>query len=467
MKAYRNIVIAVVLCVSTALLMGCGTSNTVRGGAIGSGGGTVIRHPAGNTGQVSVSLQLFYDELSPYGSWVEYQDYGYVWVPDVDREFSPYGTDGHWVFTDAGWMWVSDYSWGWAPFHYGRWAYDDSYGWLWVPNNEWGPAWVTWRRSEGYYGWAPMGPSISIEVSFGGGNRVPNERWIFVSDRYISSPDINRYYVDRSTNVTIINNSTVINNTYIDNSRHTTYVAGPGRDDVQKVTGTAIRPVAIRENDRPGQTLSNDQLQIYRPRVETRDNNDRKPVPLKLVRLQEVRPVSERKPGNHGRNDNQPAHSNEQSAQPPNANPPEKDKVLEQPAQPPNARPSDRRGRDQQPPVVNPPEKNKVINESAQPSNIRPSDRRGRDQQPPVVNPPEKKKSEEVPIGTQTVNPSDNKGKGQQPRIVNPLDKNIDQQSKTRNNRLPNKKGKVRNSQPEKPHKQEQDSSKSSQRKQN
>jgi outer membrane protein OmpA-like peptidoglycan-associated protein len=53
MKVYSNVVIAVVLCVSIALLMGCGASNAVQGGAIGAGGGAVlgglIGHAAGNT----------------------------------------------------------------------------------------------------------------------------------------------------------------------------------------------------------------------------------------------------------------------------------------------------------------------------------------------------------------------------------------------------------------------------------
>jgi hypothetical protein len=274
-----------------------------------------ITPPKVSAQETVVSFQLFYDQLSPYGMWVDYPNYGYVWIPDVEREFSPYGTDGHWVFTVDGWMWVSDYPWGWAPFHYGRWAYDDSYGWLWVPNNEWGPAWVTWRRSVGYYGWAPMGPGISVEVSFGGGYRVPNERWIFVRDRDISRPDIYRHYVDQSTNVTIINNSTVINNTYTDKSRHTKYVAGPARDDVQRVTGTAIRPVTIRENDKPGQTLRNNQLQIYRPRVQTSNNNDHKPVPSKLVNLKEVKPVSERKLENRQR-DLDPTNNSRKNQQP-------------------------------------------------------------------------------------------------------------------------------------------------------
>ncbi len=428
--------------------------------------------PQEASAQVSVSFQLFYDELSPYGSWVEYQNYGYVWVPDVDREFSPYGTDGHWVFTDNGWAWVSDYSWGWAPFHYGRWAYDDSYGWLWVPHNEWGPAWVSWRRSPGYYGWAPMGPGISVEVSIGGGYRVPNERWIFVSDRDINRPDINRYYVDRSTNVTIIYNSTVINNTYFDNSRNTKYVAGPDRDDVQKVTGAAIRPVTIRENDRPGQTLSNDQLQIYRPRVQTSNTNDRKPAPSKLVNLKEVKPVSERRQGNQRRNENLPAKGKEQSSQPQNAKPPDnkvageqprivippdKNKIVEEPSQPANADPPGNKVAGEQPRIIIPPDKNKMFEElPPQPQDVKPFDKKGRDQQPRVFNSIDTNKNNEQPLGKQAAKPFGKKGKGQQPRIFNPIDtsKNIDQQSKSRDGRSRNKKSKGRDPQPPKSDKQ-------------
>src|SRR5690349_17963187 len=49
--------------------------------------------------ETTVSFQLFYDQMAPYGSWVEYQNYGYVWIPDADRDFSPYCTSGHWVYT--------------------------------------------------------------------------------------------------------------------------------------------------------------------------------------------------------------------------------------------------------------------------------------------------------------------------------------------------------------------------------
>src|SRR5215510_13502153 len=71
---------------------------------------------------VSVSFQLFYDELAPYGSWVSYSNYGYCWAP-FGAGFRPYYSDGYWAFTDEGWMWVSYYDWGWAPFHYGTWVF--------------------------------------------------------------------------------------------------------------------------------------------------------------------------------------------------------------------------------------------------------------------------------------------------------------------------------------------------------
>jgi len=71
--------------------------------------------------QGSVSLQVFYDELQPYGTWIDHGRYGYVWMPNEGSDFVPYGSNGYWVQTGYGNTWVSNYSWGWAPFHYGRW----------------------------------------------------------------------------------------------------------------------------------------------------------------------------------------------------------------------------------------------------------------------------------------------------------------------------------------------------------
>lgn len=239
---------------------------------------------------VSVSLQLFYDELSPYGQWADDPEFGYVWIPSVNSNFSPYSSDGHWVFTQDGWTWVSDYSWGWAPFHYGRWDHRANYGWIWIPDTQWGPAWVSWRRSPGYYGWAPLGPGISISFSFDGGYNIPSDRWVFVRENNITRSDVRRYYVPRNQNVTIIRNTTIIKNTYVDKSRNVTYVSGPDRMDVQKHTGRTINPVVIQESNKPGQNVTKEKLVIYRPQVVKIENNGNKPKPVKVEPIKDIKP---------------------------------------------------------------------------------------------------------------------------------------------------------------------------------
>ena len=240
-----------------------------------------------------ISLQVFYDELSPYGQWVEYPDYGYVWIPNVNADFAPYYTDGYWVMTDYGWTWASDYDWGWAAFHYGRWDFDDSYGWFWIPGNEWGPSWVIWRQSEGYYGWMPMRPGMIINMSYGDEQRDIN-RWNFLPERNFGRSDQNQYYVNRSENSRIMNNSKVINNTYTDKGRNTTYISGPSRADVQQTTGRTINNVIIRNNEKPGQRLINNQLQLFRPQIQQNNGTGRNAAPTRVTNKSDVIPVKNR-----------------------------------------------------------------------------------------------------------------------------------------------------------------------------
>ena len=263
--------------------------------------------PQKASAQVSVSFQLFYDDLSPYGYWVDHSDYGYVWYPNVSAGFTPYGTNGHWVFTNAGWTWHSNYPWGWAPFHYGRWYSDPVYGPMWVPGNEWGPGWVTWRSSAGYYGWAPIGPGISIDIAYSNSYSLPYNQWTFVRDRDFGRTNINNYYVDRSTNTTIINNSTVINNIQADNSSGAKYNAGPQRIEAEKRSGKSFTPVVIKESNKPGQKLNNNQLEIYRPRVD--NSSGQKSAPAKVANLKDVKPASERKTETRPAKENQPVKS--------------------------------------------------------------------------------------------------------------------------------------------------------------
>jgi hypothetical protein len=226
--------------------------------------------------QQDISYQTFYDDLSPYGQWINYPSYGYVWSPNVEYGFKPYATNGHWVYSDMGWTWVSGYEWGWAAFHYGRWFYDEQYGWLWLPGTEWAPAWVSWRTSNDYYGWAPLSPNISIGISIGSYN-PPYNYWCFVPHQYICDPYANRYYVHENRNLAIINNTTIINNTYYSNRgdnrygnsyNRTFFASGPNRVEVERYTRNTIRPVAIRDNNRAGGVqISNNELSIFRPNV--------------------------------------------------------------------------------------------------------------------------------------------------------------------------------------------------------
>jgi hypothetical protein len=263
-----------------------------------------------------VSYQNFYDALTPYGEWIDNPEYGYVWMPNVGPDFRPYATNGNWVYTDEGWTWASNYSWGWAPFHYGRWFYEDGYGWMWMPGNEWAPAWVSWRRSPDYYGWAPLGPNVSVAVAVGGGYNPPPHYWCFVPHQYVTNPHVTNYYVSEQQNVTIINNTTVIrnttivNNTYnnatvvnnnVSNTRVTVnnYAGGPDPDEVSRVTGTPLRPVPVRESNTPGGNTSGGGFAVYRPKINATaqagggtGGSSYHPAPAHIQTLTNVRPVN-------------------------------------------------------------------------------------------------------------------------------------------------------------------------------
>ncbi len=358
--------------------------------------------------QPYVSFQVFYDQLSPYGEWVDYRDYGYVWIPDAGPDFVPYSTQGHWILTDYGWTWMSDYSWGWAPFHYGRWDYDQYYGWLWVPGNEWGPAWVSWRRADGYYGWAPMEPGISLTVSFSRGYDNRNDHWIFVRDRDIDRNDIYHYYISRSDEDQIARRSTVINNTYVDNSRHTTYIAGPARTDIQRATGRQVNPVAIQEYNKPGQDMNNGKFRIYRPEVATSNGGGVKPAPSRITNLKDVKQPSQRNATN------QASNLPEKSTKPLNTSPSQN---VRKEAQPNNPKPqiytpSQNIKKEAQPNSVKPQNSNppQNIRREAQPNNVKPQN----------SNPPQNIKREAQPgnVKTQTTNPPKSLNEQTQPNNV-------------------------------------------------
>ena len=146
--------------------------------------------------QETIDIDTFYDELGPYGEWVWHPRFGYVWLPeDVSPRWRPY-TVGRWTYTDEyGWYWDSNEPFAWAVYHYGRWGYDEDYGWFWVPGDTWAPAWVQWRYSDDYVGWAPVGPgprgyAYGVPVNY---EPPIAKSWVFVQPRYMTSRVISHY----------------------------------------------------------------------------------------------------------------------------------------------------------------------------------------------------------------------------------------------------------------------------------
>ena len=231
-----------------------------------------------------ITYQQFYNDLSPYGNWINDPQYGYVWSP-YESDFQPYRSNGNWAHTRYGWTWVSGYDWGWAPFHYGRWTMDPYYGWLWIPGYEWAPAWVNWRGGGDYYGWAPMGPGYGYNISL--------NSWNFVPSRYIYSPRLYNYYVRPSRNVVIINNTTIINNNVTVNNGNKgprrTYNTGPSVREVEQVTNARVRTLDVVQSNRPGAaSLNSKAIRMYRPAVEKVDNQNLVIRPVKSIELSDA-----------------------------------------------------------------------------------------------------------------------------------------------------------------------------------
>jgi hypothetical protein len=167
---------------------------------------------------VRVSFDFFYETLAPYGEGFSVEGYGYVWRPaNVTADWAPY-TDGYWAYTDAGWTWVSYEDWGPITYHYGRWIVLRDYGWCWVPGYDWGPAWVSWRTSDEYIGWAPLPPEARWQVDTGFGTwvdahyEIGPSAYSFCRVRDFGSPVIRNVLLPPPWNVTFIERTRNVTN---------------------------------------------------------------------------------------------------------------------------------------------------------------------------------------------------------------------------------------------------------------
>ena len=181
--------------VGSLLLAGTAAGTTAASAQVVSAGIHV-----GPSGRAAVDLGFFYDDLAPYGNWIERPSYGWVWTPRaVASSWRPY-QNGHWVATDAGWVWVTDEPYGWATYHYGRWYDDPEVGWSWVPGDTWGPSWVSFQDGGDYVGWAPLPPGVDVSVGFSGGGYaygIAPAAYLFVPERDFLAPRLGGYYVGR------------------------------------------------------------------------------------------------------------------------------------------------------------------------------------------------------------------------------------------------------------------------------
>ncbi|HEU4771700.1 MAG TPA: DUF6600 domain-containing protein, partial [Candidatus Udaeobacter sp.] len=194
----------------------------------------------------TASYSTFYNGLEPHGVWRETSTYGYVFQPreaERSRTWRPY-TNGRWVYTDAGWTWVSEEPFGWATYHYGRWTRLRNIGWVWVPGEEWAPAWVSWRKSNDYVGWAPLPPEARFDRRSGIHNWADNyydigpEQYSFVPTNQFGAQRVETALVPAERNVTIVNETTNVtsityNNTIIVNQ-------GPSYDELRARTQRPI-----------------------------------------------------------------------------------------------------------------------------------------------------------------------------------------------------------------------------------
>jgi hypothetical protein len=176
------------------------------------------------------SVDVFYDQLSPYGVWVDDPDLGQVFTPDRE-DYVPY-TAGHWENTNVGFVWVSAEPFAWATSHYGRWAYSRPFGrWVWRPDTTWGPSWVEWREAGNELGWAPLGPD---------GYEVPIEAWRYAPADRVLAVDVSRYYAPRERVITVHRSARRVDH-YV-NVSNARVVVGP-RPDVLRTHRVQARRV--------------------------------------------------------------------------------------------------------------------------------------------------------------------------------------------------------------------------------
>ncbi len=262
---------------------------------------TVVFCSSSYAQQADVSFQVFYDQLGSDGNWIQVQDYGYCFQPNVtDPDWAPY-REGHWAYSDSGWTWISSEPWGWATYHYGRWANIDGTGWVWVPGNRWAPAWVSWRNGSDYTGWAPLPPqsfcqgeyegngNFGVAVGLNIGSNCDSQFQIgagwynFVPHQYLGDNDYRQWYAKRGDNYGIINRTTNVTNINVANNVTNLFggvqTGGPSIDEINRASRTPIARVKLESASQVGEARMNgNSLAVYAPHFTPNSQKEAKPI---------------------------------------------------------------------------------------------------------------------------------------------------------------------------------------------
>ncbi len=223
----------------------------------------------GPSGVATVDLGFFYDDLSPYGHWVDRPQYGWVWTPRaVAATWRPY-QNGHWASTDEGWIWITDEPYGWATYHYGRWYDDPDYGWSWVPGNEYAPAWVSWQQGGDYIGWAPLPPSVQFSAGPLTVSLAP-DAYLFVPSRHFLDPRPFQYAVPARDCERVYRQTHSFTEYQVVNQRIVN--RGVPVEQVQRFVGHPVTRYQVAEMNadqrHQGARISGNRLTVFRPQIQ-------------------------------------------------------------------------------------------------------------------------------------------------------------------------------------------------------
>ena len=232
------------------------------------------------------TFEIFYDRLGEDGDWIESEQYGFVWQPTVSRNGSwrPY-SEGRWAYTDAGWTWVSTERFGWATYHYGRWTRLRDIGWVWVPGEQWAPAWVSWRTSDRYVGWAPLPPEAHFERGRGIHTAADVEydigpsQYSFVTVERLGAPSLRRVTIEPNENIVVIRETRNVTNIAV--QENVIVNEGPRYDTIR---GRLEQPIErmrlerrgeISESAGPSATIVAGAVAVFAPEIRRAERTDR------------------------------------------------------------------------------------------------------------------------------------------------------------------------------------------------